>query len=172
MVVEQEKIIALLRQSAFFQDWEQADLETLCANCARKVFNVGEALWTAGEPGDGAFILLSGKIERTQLVRPDGQRSEHYDSPGDLVSLSTLVQPWEHTSSGTPLERCEVLELKREKFMEMFERDEVSAFRIVDAIATNLVEEMRDSNRRLHKVFGQPAETLRMLRRRMRENEG
>lgn len=172
VTVDQAKIIELLRQGSFFQDWEDEALEALCANCQRKVFNVGEALWTAGEAGDGAFVLLSGKIERSALVRPDGQRVEHYSSPGDLVSLSTLVQPWEHTSSGTPIERCEVLELRREKFMEMFERDEVAAFRIVDAIASNLVEEMRDSNRRLHKVFGQPAETLRMLRRRMRESEG
>lgn len=162
---------ALLRRNAFFDAWPDEDLDALVSHCERRVFNVGEALWTQGSPGDGAFVLLTGRVERTQLVRPDGQRTEQYSEPGDLMSLSTLVQPWEHTSSGTPVERSEVLELSREAFQEMFDASHPAAFRVVDAIAENLVEEMRDTNRRLHKVFGQPAETLRVLRRRMRETE-
>lgn len=159
----------IISEHPFFLDWSRSELEQFCAQCERRVYNVGEALWTAGEAGDGAFVLLSGRIERTQLVRPDGQRSEHFDVPGALLSLSTLVQPWAHTSSGTPLERSEVLVLKRETFMQLFEAGDANAYRVVDAIAENVVRELRDTNRRLHKVFGQPAETLRMLRRRMRE---
>ena len=165
-----EEYAALIRQHELFASWDDEAIEALLTRCQPRVYNVGEALWTAGHVGQEAFILLSGRVERTRTVRPDGQRVEQYSQPGQLFSLSSLVQPWEHTSSATPLERTEVLCLEREAFRALFDDEHPAAFHIVDAIAENLVREMRDSNRRLHKVFGQPAETLRTLRRRMRED--
>lgn len=154
----------------FFASWTDDELAALAEITQRRIYNIGEALWSTGVTGNEAFILLSGRIERSQMVRPDGLRTEQFSEPGDLLSLSSLVQPWEHTSSGTPLERSEVLVLTRADFMDLFESGHHAAYKLVDAIATNLVHEMRDANRRLHKVFGQPAETLRTLRRRLRED--
>lgn len=88
-----------------------------------------------------------------------------------MMSLSSLVHPLAHSSTGTPTEQTVVFELTRDVFLEMFESEHPAAYHIVDAIAENLVEELRDTNRRLHQVFGQPAETLLLLRRRMREAE-
>ena len=166
--MQTEELIRLLATHPFFQSWGDDALAHLIRETTLKTFHVGEALWTEGEEGHSAYILVEGRVERTLHVRPEGHRTTHHDRAGELLSLSSLVHPWEHTSTGTPLETVTVLELSRAQFMGMFEADSPTAYRLVDAIAANLVEEMRDANKRLHKVFGQPAETLRMLRRRMR----
>ncbi len=162
---------AIIRRHSFFSRWSEDELDALLDQCSRRVFNVGEPLWSEGDPGDAAYFLLSGRLERTRTVRPDGHRSEQYTEPGSLLSLSSLVAGFEHTSSGSPLERVEVLELERDAFRVLFDEEHPAAYRLVDAIAENLVSEMRDTNRRVHKVFGQPAETLRVLRRRMRHDD-
>ncbi len=162
---------ATIRRHAFFSSWSEDELDALLSRCTRRVFNVGEPLWSVGEPGDAAFLLLSGRLERTRTVRPDGHRAEQYAELGALLSLSSLVAGFEHTSSGSPLDRVEALELKREDFRALFDEEHPAAYRLVDAIAENLVSEMRDTNRRVHKVFGQPAETLRVLRRRLRHDD-
>ncbi len=152
--------------------WPEGALDALIEACTLRTFHVGEALWQRGEPGDAAFVLVSGRVERALSVHPDGHRAEQLSEPGALLSLSSLVQAWEHTSSAVALEHTEALELTRETFQLLFDASQPGAFALVDAIAENLVHDMRDVNRRLHQVFGQPAETLRLLRRRMRESEG
>jgi CRP-like cAMP-binding protein len=113
--------------------------------------------------------LVRGRIERTQRSWPDLQRTQQFSEPGALMSISSLVSAWAHTSAAYPLEPSEVLVLDHAAFQQLMDAHHPAAFRLVDAIAENLVHEMRDVNRRLQEVFGHPAETLRSLQRRMRD---
>lgn len=153
-----------------FADWEQSEIEELVEVCEALTLMPGQALWSPGEPKDAAFILVSGRVEVSYRVQPDGQRKDQFTEPATALTLSSLVHPWPHGSAGTPLERSVVLRLTCEKFEELFEAEHPAAFHLIDAIAEDLVGEMRDANRRLHEVFGHPAETLRMLRRRSRSD--
>jgi CRP/FNR family transcriptional regulator, cyclic AMP receptor protein len=90
-------------------------------------------------------------------------------SPGEIVGLSYVVKEWRHQSAASAVERTELLRLKRESFQKLFDAEDMAAYRLVDRLAEEVVQEMRDANRRLHEVFGNPAETLRNLRRRVRQ---
>ena len=130
------------------------------------------ALWSVGEPGDCAYILLSGRVERVRSARPDEQlKKEQFINPGSLLALENLLDGWPHTSTATPMERTTVLKLPRDYFELLFEQQDPVAFFLIDAISQRVVEQMRDANSRLHSVFGQPAETLMVLRRRLHERE-
>lgn len=166
-----ETLLPVLQEHEFFSAWSARELLGLLERCTLRAAHVGEALWSAGEPGDAAFILITGCVERSQHVRPQGHRLEQFREPGALMSLSSLVQPWPHTSTGSPTAHTEVLEIRREDFEALFTERHPAAYLLIDAIAENLVHEMRDANTRLHAVFGHPAETLRLLRRRLRERE-
>ncbi len=161
----------MLAGRGIFADWERSEIEDLVEVCEALTLMPGQALWSPGDPKDAAFILLSGRVEISYRVQPDGQRKDQFTEPATLLTLSSLVHAWEHGSAGSPLERSEVLRLSHDKFRELFEARHPAAFHLVDAIAEDLVQEMRDANRRLHEVFGHPAETLRMLRRRQRSRE-
>ncbi len=152
-----------------FAEMERSEIEVLVEACEPVTVMPGQPLWSPGDPKDAAYILVSGRVEISYRVEPDGTRKVQYTEAGSLLTLSSLVHPWEHGSAGTPLERSELLELSREVFDQLFEDGHPAAYFLVDAIAEDLVDEMRDANRRLHEVFGHPAETLRMLRRRSRD---
>ena len=165
------ELIETLGSSPFFDQMAEDHLRDLVDRCQLKTHISGEALWAAGEPGDAAYILVEGRLETTWRVQPDGQRSRQAARPGEILGLAYLVHDWAHESSAYPLEKSEVLELERTDFAQMFEHGHPAAQRLAEAVADELVDEVRDANRRMHEVFGHPADTLRTLRRRAHRSE-
>lgn len=163
-----QAIYDALRAHPLFSSWEEAPLHTLIGATTLRTYHVGEPLWCEGEEGQSAFILINGCVERSRYARPQGRRETQYSEPGTLLSTASLVHPWAHTSTCKPTSTAQVLELNRHDYEELFEAQDPAAYLLVDAIAQNVVEEMRDANARVHQVFGRPAETLRNLRRRVR----
>lgn len=157
-----------LGRSAFFAALSPPDAGALLGACERVTALAGQPIWSPGEVKDAAYILVSGRVQVTYRVQPDGQRDDDYSTPGSLLTLSSLVHPWAHASAGIALERSELLRLAQVDFMRLFDAAHPAALALVDAIGDDLVAEVRDANRRLHQVFGHPAETLRILRRRSR----
>lgn len=164
-----EQYCQKLASTPFFEDFDDGELESLVAACRSRRLASREALWAVGTPGDSAYFLIDGRLEQTRRLPPDDKRVDQIDETGAMVGLSYLVKQWEHESAVTALERTELLQLDRESFREMFDDGRIAAYRLVDQMAEQLVREMRDANERLHQVFGNPAETLRMLRRRVRD---
>lgn len=159
-------LVELLRQGDFFARLDTQAIED-CLRASELITALaGQPIWSPEEPKDAAFILVSGRLKLSFRVQPDGQREAQYTQSGTLLSLSSLVHPWPHASACVALERSRVLKLGARDFQRLFEAERPIAFALIDAIADDLVEEMQDANRRLHEVFGHPAETLRMLRRR------
>jgi len=154
---------------SYLADFERDELERLVDACETRVYLPGEALWAVGEKRSGAFIIVTGRVERK--VRITGsRRNEQYGETGSILSLSALVSDWEFHSSAYALERTEILMLTRDAFEKLFEAEDIVAYKLVDQIAAYLVRDMRRANERVQEVFGRPAETLRMLRRRIRED--
>ena len=168
--MERQEIIDRLAPNPFFTSWSPAAIGRLIDGCSVRVLNLGEVLWSVSEPGDSAFILLSGRLERVRVARPDEPKKEQFSEPGTLLSLASLLESWPHTSTATPLERTVLLELPRAHFQSLLATEDPVAFFLADAISQRIVEQMRDANNRLHRVFGRPAETLMTLRRRLRED--
>lgn len=158
----------VLAATPFFENFEDDELRRLVEACSVKILAPREALWAVGVRGEAAYFLIDGRIEETRRLPPDGQRVDQINEPGAMLALSHLVKEWEHQSAAAALERTELLRLDRPSFQQMFDAGDTAAYRLVDELAEELVRKMRDANRRLHEVFGNPAETLRMLRRRVR----
>lgn len=149
--------------------FEDDELRALIEACEPRLLPSSNPLWVSDEIRSHAFILVSGTIERHTKTHA-GRIVQQHSAPGTLLSLSALVKQWEYHSSAHALEQTEVLALSRATFIELFDAREPVAYRLVDAIGEYLVNDMRKANGRLQDVFGRPAETLMMLRRRIRED--
>jgi CRP-like cAMP-binding protein len=159
-----------LRRSSHLDELDEQALAEFVDACQGRTLITGDALWKVGESGESAYVILSGEVELVWQVQPDGRQKEQLTEPGTIVGLPHLIHPWAHESSAYPLETTEVLRLDRPDFEKMFEAQHPAAYRLVDAVAEELVDEVRDANRRLQEVFGHPAETLRTLRRRAHDS--
>lgn len=167
--MNQDEYVEKLLKKSYLAEFERDELARLVDACKTRVFLPGEALWAVGEKRTGAFIIVSGRVERK--VRLTGsRRNEQYGETGRILALSALVSDWEFHSSAYALERSEILILTQDAFRKLFEAEDIVAYKLVDQIAEYLVRDMRRANERVQEVFGRPAETLRMLRRRIRED--
>lgn len=149
--------------------FEDDELRALIEACDARHLQSSNPLWVSNEVRSHAFFLVSGSVERHTRTHA-GRVVQQYNSPGTVLSLSALVKQWEYHSSAHALEATEVLALSRATFLHLFEEREPVAYKLVDAIGEYLVSDMRKANGRLQDVFGRPAETLMMLRRRIRED--
>ena len=163
------ELIDVMRLNAFFAPWSESALRRLIEGCTLRTLSAGEVLWSVGEPGESAYILISGRVERVREARPSEPKREQFSEPGALLSLVSLLQGWPHTSAATAQETTLALELPRAHFDRLFAERHPAAFALADAVSHRVMHQMREVNDRLHSVFGQPAETLTMLRRRLRE---
>ena len=161
--------VDVLKETELFAAFTEEELLRLVQACEKKTLAPREPLWAVGSQGGAAFILIQGRVEQVQRLHPDGVRTYQFERPGELLAVSYLVKGWEHQSAASALERTELLRLDRQAFQALFDAEEMAAYRLVDRIAEEVVQEMRDANGRLHEVFGNPAETLRNLRRRVRQ---
>jgi CRP-like cAMP-binding protein len=166
MTQSSDNLVEMLSDVEAFSHLAPEAIEVLVEATERRRLMMGESLWTKDEPGSSAFVLVSGRIEISRRVQPGGQRNRQISDVGALLSLPYLIEGWTHESSAYPVERSELLELTGDTFRTMFEDEQPVAYALVDAIADEQVDKMRDVNDRLQRVFGQPAETLRMLKRR------
>lgn len=149
--------------------FEDDELRVIVEACDEVMLQPKQPLWVSEQVRHSAYILVSGRIERSTKTH-SGRLTKQYSAPGILLSLSALVKPWPYHSTAYAVDRTELLSLSRANFQQMFEDREPAAYAMVDAIGEYLVGDMRKANARLQEVFGHPAETLMMLRRRIRED--
>lgn len=167
--MNKQNVFDALRVAEEFSNFTDAEIRELVERCTTRVVVSAQPLWSLGEARHACFILLSGSFER-RIQTQTKTLVQTFKVPGEVLSWSALVGDSDYYSSATALERSEVLVLEREAFQDMFENDAAAAYALIDLIALYLVEDMRAANSRLKEVFGRPAETLRMLRRRIRED--
>ncbi len=163
------QILDILSIAEEFSNFKPDELHALVEASSTRIILDGQSLWGLGESRNACFVLLSGSIERRY---PGTSRVivESFEIPGDVLSWSALVGSAGYYSAAYAKERAEVLVLTREKFQALFAEDAPVAYALVDLISIYLANDMRAANTRLKDVFGRPAETLRMLRRRIRED--
>lgn len=163
------ELIDRLRGKGALADFTDEQLEQLIEASKHRVLHGGEVLWSIGDRRDSAYILIDGEIEQT-IIAYNGRRKRQFVETGRFLSLSALVDDWDYHSTAQATRKTELLALSQKRFRDIFGEGQDVAFRLIDAIGEYLVNDMRDANDRLQQVFGNPGETLRMLKRRVRED--
>ena len=116
-----EPTIDLLNQNSLFQGIDQEQLSLLVFSAERLLFREGETITKAGEPGDAAYLVLSGKAKRLEFGVTKTKESEI--SRGYLVGELAMLVEFTYGNSVVAVEETEVLELPRElvhKLMKQF----------------------------------------------------
>lgn len=164
-----DRIVETLSGRGAMTRFTDEELRELVEACEERLLQAKAALWVADDVRSHAYILVGGRLERSTKTHT-GRVVQQYSEPGTILSISSLVNPWRYHGTCYALERAEVLALSRASFIELFDTRADVAYKLVDAIGEYLVADMRKANERLQDVFGRPAETLMMLRRRIRED--
>jgi CRP/FNR family transcriptional regulator, cyclic AMP receptor protein len=128
-----------LSHVALFAGLDVASLHTLQELSFRRTFEPGETIVEEGRTGNGAYVVLSGKVEvirglpeRPQVVATMG--------PGEPFGELALLGDWKRTASVQAVERTTCVGIDRWVFLAYLRREPQLAAKVIQVITQRLVE--------------------------------
>lgn len=101
----------------------------------------GEAVFTAGDPGDCMYVIVDGEVRVH-----DGKRTLNYLSQGDVFGEMALLDSQPRVASVTSVRDTRLLRLDQEPFYELMD-DRIEVARgIIQVLSQHLRARVRDLN--------------------------
>jgi CRP-like cAMP-binding protein len=118
----------------FLANLDDTALDALAFASETKILRRGERLFTRGEAGACAYVLISGRV----ILKNDDGGAEVAVSPGSLIGEMALLVESERRSTAEAVEPSAVLLLPREVFLRVLRDNPASAVRLRDFCARRL----------------------------------
>ena len=117
----------------FLSNLDEAALDAIAFASETKILRRGERLFTRGEPGNCAYVLITGR-----LALSEGEDSEVQVKPGSLIGEMALLVDSERRSTANAVEPSVVLLIPRNVFMRILKDHPASAVRLREFCAQRL----------------------------------
>lgn len=137
-------------QFDLFSDLPQEALDTIARLAIPSDYRIGEKLFQEDEDAEFLFLLLLGRValeKRVQLGRTGTPRQATINvvGPGNTVGWSSLVPPYNYTSTGVCVEACEALAIRGEELRAYLDEDAEIGARIYHRVASIVRSRMADA---------------------------
>ena len=113
--------IALVQKFALFSDISPADCATIIAGGREKRLFRRQNLFSAGDPVEQVFLLLSGSAKVTQVGFKGSEVILRLNGVGDLVGIFGLWPDCKHNSSAQAVQPCTALVWDSSTFAKLLE---------------------------------------------------
>ncbi len=115
-------------------------MRKLAARGAELQFRRGECLFHQGDPGNGVFLLLKGRV-KVCLISTSGLKTIlRIHLPGSLVGMSALASSPFRDGTATPLEPVTVVELTNAEMQKVMLEDSALALRVTRMLLDRLAD--------------------------------
>lgn len=114
-MAETEGLKLLLKEAAFFQDFDDATLNLIVPHVTTKTFDAGQYILHDGETADTFYLLRHGTVAIELAAPPRGRLVLQTLTEGDLLGWSWLVPPhrWSFDARAVSLVRALALDAKK-----------------------------------------------------------
>ncbi len=129
--------VELLRNIPMFANIEPSKLKLLAFTSERTTFRDGEVLFSQGDSGESAYIIVDGEAE-VQVATPDGPLTVAQFGRNDLVGEIAILCDVPRTATVKASSKLETMVISKDLF-----------FRLVMEFPQIAVEIMRELARRL-----------------------
>jgi len=139
MTIEDD--IAFLERIPILRRLGAAGLRILAIGAESYALEVGQVLFNAGEPADGAYVIQRGAI----ILKPDkpGERGV-IAGPGTLLGEIALLTPVKRPATAIARDSSTVLRISRSMFLRMLDGYPDAAQRIREMLAARSDQWTRD----------------------------
>lgn len=137
-----------------FEHLSEAQRFDLAGCCDFTSYAAGDAIYSAGTPSDGAFLVLSGSVAMTDPTMAAHGESEQTLTPGAFFSRGSLLEPMNHRHNCIAETNTVVAFLSRDAFLDAVGRDRSFSFRVIDDIVQRGSDEVRSLNHAIHGILG------------------
>ena len=128
--------MALLGRQPLLSLMERDALRLLAFAAESRILRAGDVLFRAGEPSDGAILVVSGTIAVT--TQDDGRPAEEIVGPGALIGEPSLFTSLPRPATAIAREPTQVMRLPRSVMRRVLGESPDSAEAIMAAIGDRL----------------------------------
>ena len=128
--------MALLGRQPLLSLMERDALRLLAFAAESRILRAGDVLFRAGEPSDGAILVVSGTIAVT--TQDDGRPAEEIVGPGALIGELSLFSSLPRPATAIAREPTQVMRLPRSVMRRVLGESPDSAEAIMAAIGDRL----------------------------------
>jgi signal transduction histidine kinase len=130
------------------------DLRSLQSVASRRGFSAGQVIFSAGEAGDGFYVVLSGRVRIAAAIGPGESRVLATIGPGDFFGEMAVVDDAPRSATATAAVRTRTLFVERDTLLGLLSRQPDLALRILRQFSTRMrnlnqkyLEEVRQAER-------------------------
>lgn len=131
--------MSALRSVPFLASLDWAHLKLLAVTGQREEYEPGETLFSAGESGTAAYVILSGRAE-VLVGGPEAGDALYVLGEGQMIGELAMLRDTVRSATVRAETKVDVLRLDREVFFETVREDSAFAFEIARDLAGRLVD--------------------------------
>ncbi len=116
MVTLRTDLAAALARTELLKSLSQVEIQTLAAHAVRKLFTVGELLFSEGEPCNGLHIIARGKVRIFKTSMSGREQMLAVNGPGETIAELPVFDGGSYPASALAVEDSEIAFISRRDF--------------------------------------------------------
>lgn len=133
-----QNVVESLKKIPLLQDLPQETIEEMARQVRPHYLEQGDVLFRKGQPGDAVYIIRSGWVKIVTENAGGEELTLNHCGPGEVVGEISLIDGEPRSAGVVALEAAEVLELKREAFMDELARQPLLALDVMRNLSARL----------------------------------
>jgi CRP/FNR family transcriptional regulator, cyclic AMP receptor protein len=121
----------MLQGSPLFRGLPPATLDRIAALATQRGHRRGEIVFSAGDPGDALYGVVSGRIRISAGTAEGREIFLNVMEPGDTFGEIALLDGGTRTATATATEPTELVSIRREPLFELLEREPKAALELL-----------------------------------------
>jgi CRP/FNR family transcriptional regulator, cyclic AMP receptor protein len=138
--------IDILKNIDLFADLPFPALDRLADLFYERVFRKGETVFPEESVGSSMMIIVSGEVRISQLSPSNTEETLVVLKKGDFFGEMALLEDMPRSASAIAHTDIFVLEISRERFMTLLEKDPESGVRVLLILARKLSSRLREAD--------------------------
>ena len=115
-----------------------ADLRALAPEGEPRAFAAGQVIFSAGEKGDGFYVVASGRVRISAVVGPQESRVLATIGEGDFFGEMAVVDDAPRSATATAEVQTKTFFVERQKLLNLLERQPKLALNIIREFSTRM----------------------------------
>jgi len=112
----------ILRNIPLFSNMDDDELRVLASQVEPREFAAHQRIFRIGDPGERAFIVLSGEVRVTVLDEDQQEIVLQECAPGDFFGFASMLEQTPHMAEATAVVPSSCIEMDRHDFQALFEQ--------------------------------------------------
>jgi CRP-like cAMP-binding protein len=125
-----------------FEDLSDEQCEAVAALADAECFYPGHTLFEENAPGSFIYLLVEGEVEVLYAIGESGPARVDKMGEGDIVGCSSLVPPYNHTSTTRSLTKIDVLAVDAKALRELMQADYSLGFSIQQHLLMSFMDQI------------------------------